>query len=68
MKMVPFIDVQVIAGANSDPTKLGFDYSIEFVDSKTIEIKLNWQEAAYVSANQPEEILLVKINGPIFDR
>ena len=50
-KLVPFVEISVVVGENSDPTKFGFDSRIEFVDQKTIEIELNWHTPAYVSAN-----------------
>ena len=52
----------------SDPSKLGFDYSIDFVNNKTIDITINWDNPPFVSANQPEDVLVIKFNGPIFDQ
>ena len=68
MKVLPFVEIKVLSGEQSDPSKLTFDYRIEFIDSKTIEIEIEWLDPAYVSANQPEETLVVKLNGPFFDR
>ena len=63
-----FIEVYVEAGAESDPEKLGFDYSIEFTGPRTIEIDIVWENPPYVSANQPEDYLVIKLNGPFYDQ
>lgn len=52
----------------SDPSKLGFDYSLDFVNNKTIDITINWDNPPFVSANQPEDVLVIRFNGPIFDQ
>ena len=67
-RQVKFIDVYVEPGESSDPAKLGFDYKIEFVSNKTIDITIDWENPAFVSANQPEDILVIKFNGPIYDK
>ena len=41
---------------------------MEFADPKTIEIEIFWQNPPYVSANQPEDYLVIKFNGPFFDK
>ena len=48
---VKFIDVFVEPGENSDPEKLGFDYSLDFVNDKTIDITIKWENPPFVSAN-----------------
>ena len=54
-------------GYESDPAFLGFDYDIAFKDSKTIEVTMKWANPPYVSANQPEDVLVITFNGPFFD-
>ena len=56
------------AGEESDPSKLGFDYTIKFTGPQTIEIEIDWENPPYVSANQPEDYLLIKMNGPFYDQ
>ena len=46
----PFIEVRVEAGEYSDASKLGFSYSVDFVDAQTIEINISWENPTYVSA------------------
>lgn len=38
VEQVKFIEIYVEAGDTSDPSKLGFDYTLEFVSNKTIDI------------------------------
>lgn len=66
--MVPLIEVYVEAGEESDISKLGFGLRIEFVSNKTIEIECTWENPPFVSANQPADVLVIRINGPIYDR
>jgi len=66
--MVPLIEVFVEPGDSSDPSKLGFNYTVEFADSRTIELAIVWENPPYVSANQPEDVLIVRFNGPIYDK
>ena len=66
--MVNLFEVQVEPGYSSDPSMLRFDYTAKFSDNRTIDIQLLWEHPPYVSAEQPEEVLLIKFNGPVFDR
>lgn len=66
-RMMPMIEVYVEPGDESDPSKLGFNSRIEFVSNRTIEIELLWDNPPFVSANQPEDELVIKLNGPIYD-
>ena len=54
---VPFIDVLVIPGENSDPDKLGFTFNAKFVDSTSLEVSIEWENPMLVSATQPEDVL-----------
>ena len=66
--MVPFIDVYVEPGEASDPSKLTFNYTLGFKDSRSIELEVAWDFPPYVSANQPEDQLVIQFNGPIYDK
>ena len=68
MRLLPLIEVTVEPGESSDISKLEFSYKIAFVDSRTIEVVLLWGNAPFVSANQPEDVLVIRFNGPIFDK
>ena len=65
---VNFIQVLVEPGYESDPSKLGYDYTIKFNGPRTIEIEVTWDNPPYVSANQPEDQLVIKLNGPFYDK
>ena len=47
---------------------LGLSYSIDFIDSRTIEINVVFDNPLFVSANKPEDVLVILFNGPIFDQ
>lgn len=55
-------------GEESDPSKLGFDYKVSFSDAQTIDIEMIWENPPYVSANDPEDVLVIKFNGPFLDK
>lgn len=55
-------------GVNSDPAFLDFAYDVYFADAKTIAINIFWANPPYVSANQPEDVLVIKFNGPFYDK
>ena len=40
--LVPLIEVIVEPGISSDQSKLGYNYTVEFVDSRTIQIVIEW--------------------------
>ena len=67
-ELVPLIEVTLEPGESSDPSKLNFNYTVEFADSRSIEIEIKWADAPYISANQPEDFLVINFNGPIFDK
>ena len=67
-EQINFIEVYVEPGESSDPSKLGFDYTMDFVNNKTIKMEIFWENPPYVSANQPEDVLVIKFNGPFFDQ
>lgn len=52
----------------SDPSNLDFTYDLNFRDPKTIVIQLKFKNPIYVSASQPEDVLVVTFWGPIFDQ
>lgn len=64
----PFIQIEVEPGYNSDPEKLKFTYTAEFIDSTTIKLNIKFDTPMYVSANQPEDVLVVTFWGPFFDK
>ena len=41
-EQVKFIEVYVEPGESSDPSKLGFDYTMDFVSNTTIQIEIFW--------------------------
>ena len=47
---------------------MGFDLRAEFIDNRTIEIECKWENPPFVSANVPEDVLVVRLNGPIYDQ
>lgn len=63
----PFLQVELVPGENSNRTLLGMGYEADFVDSQRILIKLLFDTASAVSANQPEDILKLSFWGPFFD-
>ena len=65
---MPLLEVIVEPGESSEPSKLNYNYTVEFVDSRTIEIVIVWENAPFVSANKPEDVLLIRFNGPIYDQ
>lgn len=68
IEQVNFIEVLVEPSEMSDPSKLGFEYALDFVSNRTIEITISWDNPPYVSANQPEDYLVIRFNGPIYDQ
>ena len=66
IQQVNFIDVYVLPDEDSEVDKLGFDYTIEFVDSQTIEIVIVWENPAFVSSIGTDE-LIIDFNGPFYD-
>lgn len=54
-------------GENSDPEFLGFTYTVQFVDSTIISLDIKFDSPMYVSANQPEDFLVVTFWGPFYD-
>ena len=74
LEKVPFIEVYIEHNDSKkddpsfDPAKLACDYDILVVDSTTIEINVQFKFPQYVSASQPEDQLVVKFNGPFFDK
>lgn len=62
-----FVEVKVKPGFMSDPSKLEFNYDVVFIDAKIIEVSVEFHNPAYVSANQPEDVLEVTLWGPFFD-
>ena len=49
-EMINLIEVQVEAGDSSDTSMLGYSYTADFTDSRTIEINVVWENAPFVSA------------------
>ena len=64
----PFIEISVEPGENSDPSKLKFTYTAEFASSTKVNIEIKWETPTYVSANQPEDVLVVTLWGPFYDK
>ena len=62
------MEVKVEPGENSDPSKLEFTFTAEFIDSQTIELVVKFKTPTYVSANQPEDVLVVTFWGPFYDK
>ena len=65
---VSFVEVFVEPGDSSDVSKLGMSYTIRFENDQSILIDITWENPAYVSANQPEDVLVIRFNGPIYDK
>ena len=59
-----WVEVFILAGQDSDQSKLGFSSQIEFVANDQIEIQLSFENAIEVSLFGDEEILMVKLWGP----
>ena len=60
----PWVEVKVTPGEDSDESKLGYNHTVEFVDSKTIQIQLYFEHPEQVSLNPEEEPLTVSLWGP----
>ena len=45
----PWVEVAVIPGEYSDPSKLGFNHTVQFVDSQIMEIKISFEQPDQVS-------------------
>ena len=50
-----------------NPEKLTFDYDINFVGPRTIEINVKWADPVHISASLPADELVIRFNGPFFD-
>ena len=67
VELIQFIEVYVEPGEESDPSKLTFEYDLAFKDDTTISLSIFWDNPPFVSANQPEDVLVIKFNGPFYD-
>lgn len=63
MVELPYIDVKIEPGDPSlityKPDNLLFDYEAQFTDEQTLEIQVLFEEPVYVSANKPEDTLVL---------
>ena len=53
---------------NYDPEKLKFDYNAYFIDSRTMAIDIIFTSPVYISGSQPEDVLVITFQGPIYDK
>lgn len=66
---VPFIEAKVVPGENSNLDNLSFEFSAEFIDSKSIELTFEWENPSLVSIDpQNEDILQLIMWGPFMDQ
>ena len=64
---VPYIEVNMREGAQSNRTLLGFDYEIIMVGQKKILMDFKFENPEQVSFNQPEDQIEISFWGPFFD-
>ena len=69
MGSVPFIELKVIPGTDSDPDDLGFSFTAEFKDSSTIQFTIEWQYPLLSSPNpESEDVLQITLWGPFMGK
>ena len=64
---IPYLQVEVEPGENSDSTLLDMHFEASFRDNQTIVMQIYFKSAPSVSASQPEDVLKVSFWGPFFD-
>ena len=68
MLALPYLQVQVVPGENSDPAFLDMSFEASFTDNQTISMQLDFKNAPSISSNQPEDVLKLSFWGPYFDQ
>ena len=57
--VLPSFQVEVIAGEESDPSNLDFEWDTTAMDSQSLNLQLTFKTAMYVSAYESLEVLRV---------
>ena len=60
------IEVTVVPGESSDPTKMDFEMEVISFDESGMEIELLFKDANYISANDPSDELSITLKKDEF--